>query len=152
MDVINLCNAKLTIKCNPCNYMAHVQSHALVLVNHISSLTKNQFWKHIPPQSSGLVLQTVLKAAEDIVPDKIPEFCAYGFLLLLPSHLYFNRLLRRRAITGSWSKQSHYHLFFTGPSLQLSLMEWQRIPRTFGSTTYKINLEYLVSREVRGKH
>lgn len=113
---------------------------------------KKQFWKPFPPKSSGFVLQMVLKAAEDTVPDKIPEFCAYGFLLLLPSHLYFNRLPRRRAITSSWSKQSHYHLFFTGPSLQLSLMEWQRIPRTFGSTTYKINLEYLVSQEVRGKH
>jgi len=85
------------------------------------------------------MLQTLLKAAQDIVPDKTSQFCAYGFLLVPPTppHLFFNRLLRRRAIRSSWSRQSHYHLFFTGPSLQLSLMEWQRIRRTFGSTAYK---------------
>lgn len=88
------------------------------------------------------MLQTLLKAAEDISPDKIYQFCAYGFLLV------FNMLLRRRAITWSWSRQSHY--LFTGPPLQLSLMEWQRIPKAFGSTTY--NLEHLASQEVRRKH
>lgn len=49
-------------------------------------------------------------------------------------------------------RQSHHQSFFRGPSLQLGVMGWQRIPTACGSTTYKTNLEHLFSQGGRRKH
>lgn len=70
----------------------------------------------------------------------------------LPSYLVSIDCWKKSAIRSSWSKQSDYHLLFIGSLLQVGLMERQRIPRTFASSTDKINCEYLVSQEVRRKH
>lgn len=88
MAAINLWNAKLRTRFNPCNCKALLQSHTVFLMNHISSFTRERFWKQSPPWASRAPVAATIKSCRRHISGKISQLCTQGFLPLL-SHSFW---------------------------------------------------------------